>query len=95
MNDEVKLQNEVSKGTDAGRLLDDPIFNETFDFLKNTYRAAWEQTSIEDSQRRENLWLMYKTADTLKSHIQSYVNTGKLAKKQIEEINGERKNSIW
>ena len=95
MNDVVKLQSEVAKGTDAGRLLDDPIFNDTFGFLKTTYRTAWEQTSIEDSQRRENLWVMYKTAETLRAHIETYVNTGKLAKKQIEEINGERKNALW
>jgi len=95
MNDEVKLQNEVSKGTDAGRLLDDPIFNETFDYLKGKYLETWEQTSVEDSKARENLWMMYKTLDTIRGHINTFVDTGKLAKKQIEGLSGDKKKTIW
>jgi hypothetical protein len=29
---------------------------------------------------------MYKTLDTVHGHIQSYVDTGKLAKKQLEQM---------
>ena len=85
MNDEASLQKEVSEGRDAEYLMDNPVFKHTFDYLKDAYFKAWEQTSVEDSKSRENVWMMYKTLDTVHGHIQSYVDTGKLAKKQLVE----------
>ena len=86
MNDEASLQKEVSEGRDAEYLMDNPVFQQTFDYLKDAYFKAWEQTSVEDSKSRENVWMMYKTLDTVHGHIQTYVDTGKLAKKQLEEM---------
>tara|TARA_R100000963_G_C4556180_1_gene46986 strand:+ start:63 stop:329 length:267 start_codon:yes stop_codon:yes gene_type:complete len=86
MNDEASLQKEVSEGRDAEYLMDNPVFKQTFDYLKDAYFKAWEQTSVEDSKSRENVWMMYKTLDTVHGHIQTYVDTGKLAKKQLEEM---------
>ena len=86
MNDEASLRKEVSEGRDAEYLMDNPVFQQTFDYLKDAYFKAWEQTSVEDSKSRENVWMMYKTLDTVHGHIQTYVDTGKLAKKQLEEM---------
>ena len=50
MNDEASLQKEVSEGRDAEYLMDNPVFKQTFDYLKDAYFKAWEQTSVEDSK---------------------------------------------
>jgi len=87
MNDDgASLHQEVKQGRDAEYLLDNPVFQQTFDYLKGAYFKAWEQTSVEDSQSRENVWMMYKTLDTVHGHIKTYADTGKLAKKQLEEM---------
>ena len=86
MNDEASLHQEVKQGRDAEYLLDNPVFQQTFDYLKDAYFKAWEQTSVEDSQSRENVWMMYKTLDTVHGHIKTYADTGKLAKKQLEDM---------
>jgi len=87
MNDESSsLNQEVKQGRDAEYLLENPVFQQTFDYLKDAYFKAWEQTSVEDSQSRENVWMMYKTLDTVHGHIKTYVDTGKLAKKQLENM---------
>jgi hypothetical protein len=87
MNDEsASLNQEVKQGRDAEYLLENPVFQQTFDYLKDAYFKAWEQTSVEDSQSRENVWMMYKTLDTVHGHIKTYVDTGKLAKKQLENM---------
>ena len=86
MNDEASLHQEVKQGRDAEYLLENPVFQQTFDYLKDVYFKAWEQTSVEDSQSRENVWMMYKTLDTVHGHIKTYADTGKLAKKQLEDM---------
>jgi hypothetical protein len=87
MNDEsASLNQEVKQGRDAEYLLENPVFQQTFDYLKDAYFKAWEQTSVEDSQSRENVWMMYKTLDTVLGHIKTYSDTGKLAKKQLENM---------
>lgn len=86
MNDEASLHQEVKQGRDAEYLLENPVFQQTFDYLKDAYFKAWEQTSVEDSQSRENVWMMYKTLDAVHGHIKTYADTGKLAKKQLEDM---------
>ena len=86
MNDEASLHQEVKQGRDAEYLLENPVFQQTFDYLKDAYFKAWEQTSVEDSQSRENVWMIYKTVDTVHGHIKTYADTGKLAKKQLEDM---------
>ena len=86
MNDDASLHQEVNQGREAGYLLENPVLQQTFDYLKDAYFKAWEQTSVEDSKSRENVWMMYKTLDTVHGHIKTYVDTGKLAKKQLEDI---------
>ena len=87
MNDDgASLHQEVKQGRDAEYLLDNPVFQQTFDYLKDAYFKAWEQTSVEDSKSRENVWMMYKTLDAVPGHIKTYADTGKLAKKQLEEM---------
>ena len=86
MNDEASLHQEVKQGRDADYLLDNPVFQQTFDYLKDAYFKAWEQTSVEDSKSRENVWMMYKTLDAVHGHIKTYADTGKLAKKQLEDM---------
>ena len=58
MNDDASLHQEVNQGREAGYLLENPVFQQTFDYLK----------------------------DTVHGHIKTYVDTGKLAKKQLEDI---------
>ena len=87
MNDDgASLHQEVKQGRDADNLLDNPVFQQTFDYLKGAYFKAWEQTSVEDSKSRENVWMMYKTLDAVHGHIKTYADTGKLAKKQLEDM---------
>jgi len=85
MNDET-LGKEVKQGRSAEDLLNDPVLTETINYLKDTYLKAWEQTSVENSVEREKIWMMYKTLDTVVGHINSYVDTGKLAKQQLKEM---------
>ena len=49
--------------------------------------AAWRASGVKDSDQRETLWLAFQVCQKIKNHIESVMVTGKMASKQVEELN--------
>ena len=78
------LESERDRGERAARLLADQLFNEAFDTVDAALRAAWEATADSQERERERLWLMVKLLGRVKGHLVEAMETGKVARIQIE-----------
>ena len=87
-----KLQQEVSKSNKARQLLDNPLFKEALNELKKLYAESLFNTGAKETETREKLWLAYNVVGKVEQHIKEILDTGKLAKKQLEDFRNSIKN---
>ena len=64
-------------------LLQDPLFKETLDGLKEQYLAAWKSSPANAVEGREQLFQMYKAAVDFEHMFKTTIDTGKLATVQL------------
>jgi hypothetical protein len=82
----------VSKSNKARQLLDNPLFKEALDELKKLYAESLFNTGAKEQDTREKLWLAYNVVGKVEQHIKEILDTGKLAKKQLEDFRNSIKN---
>ena len=88
-----KLQQEVSQSSKAKQLLDNPLLKEALNELKKLYTESLFNTGAKETETREKLWLAYNIVGKVEQHIQEIFDTGKLAKKQLEDFRNSIKNN--
>ena len=88
-----KLHQEVSQSNKARQLLDNPLFKEALDELKKLYAESLFNTGAKETETREKLWLAYNVVGKVEQHIKEILDTGKLAKKQLEDFRTSIKNN--
>ena len=67
--------------------LENKIFVEAIDTLKKLYsEALLEKTGAKESDTREKLWIAYNVVGKVEQHLQTVIETGKLAEKQLEDF---------
>ena len=86
IDDELKLQREMNRAAKASELFRNEIFEESFDILLDQYKAEWAATASEDTATRERLYYMSQAVDAIRAHLQSVMETGKMAEKQMKEL---------
>jgi len=64
----------------AKRLLEDPLFKEAFDVLREDLMNRWEVSGSTELEARESIWLAMRLLDRLYGHINSIVETGHMNK---------------
>ena len=77
---------EITKGKNAERILNDKLFKESFTYLRELYLNEWENSPARDKEARESLWVAIKMLGTVEGHLQTVMQTGKLANRQIEDL---------
>ena len=82
MAERTPKEKRISKGNAAEKLLNDPIISEVFEKLETKYNSAWISSGLEDSQKRETLYLSIRALGELKLELESMINTGKIAQKE-------------
>jgi len=76
---------EISRSSEAKQILGNKIFIEAIESLKKLYsEALLEKTGAKESDTREKLWIAYNVVGKVEQHLQSILETGKLAEKQLE-----------
>ena len=63
----------------ANNLLQNELFIEAFDILKEDLMNRWSNSGSAESESRESIWLAMRLLDRLHSHINSIVETGHMA----------------
>ena len=64
----------------AKRLLEDPLFQEAFETLRQELLARWENSTTHEVDARESIWLGLALLKRIHAHIESIVTTGEIAK---------------
>jgi hypothetical protein len=86
-NDQTLREAEVSRSNQAKQILENKIFVEAIDTLKKLYsEALLEKTGAKESDTREKLWIAYNVVGKVEQHLQTVIETGKLAEKQLEDF---------
>jgi len=91
--EQAKLHQEVSQSNKARQLLDNPLFKEALNELKKLYAESLFNTGAKEQDTREKLWLAYNVVGKVEQHIREILDTGKLAKKQLEDFRTSIKNN--
>ena len=85
-----ELEKEKRRGEHAGRLLQDELLNEILDDIEKQIIAKWEATPARDKDAREELWLFYVVTKKFRNTLRSCLDTGEMAKLQIEQSMKEK-----
>ena len=80
------MNKEVSQANQADLILKNPLFKESIDKLKKLYSESLFKTGAEEQSTREKLWLAYNIVGKVEQHFTELVETGKLAKRQLEDL---------
>ncbi len=86
---EGKLQQEITQSNKAKQLFENPLVKDAFDNLRKLYQDSLFNTGVNEEKTREKLWLAYNIVNKVEQHFMEMIDTGKLAKKQLEDF---RKN---
>lgn len=81
----MNLEKEQQRGQQAKRILEDPIFVEALQKVSQELDQEWINSPIRDTEGREKIYMMRKMLGVLHVQLQSVMETGKLATKQINQ----------
>jgi len=81
----MELEKEQQRGQQAKRILEDPIFVEALQKVSQELDQEWINSPIRDTEGREKIYMMRKMLGVLHVQLQSVMETGKLASKQINK----------
>jgi hypothetical protein len=85
--DQDKRTKELGRASQAKQILQNKLFQESFETLKKIYsEALLDRTAVHDSDAREKLWLAYQVLGKVEQHFKEILDTGKLAEKQLAEF---------
>ena len=60
----------------ANNLLQNELFIESFNVLKEDLMNRWNNSGSAESESRESIWLAMRLLDRIEGHIKSIVETG-------------------
>jgi len=86
IDDELQLQREMNRAAKSAELFRNEIFQESFDVLVDQYKTQWAATAPSDTAIRERLYYMAQAVDAIRAHLQSVMETGKMAERQMKEL---------
>jgi hypothetical protein len=85
---------EISRSSEAKQILGNKIFIEAIESLKKLYsEALLEKTGAKESDTREKLWIAYNVVGKVEQHLQTVIETGELATKQLEDFRKQQNNT--
>ena len=64
----------------ARSLLNNELFNESFEVLRKDLMDRWSVSGSSELEARESIWLAMRLLDRLHGHIKSIVETGHMNK---------------
>ena len=69
----------------AKRLLNDPLLQEAFETLRDELLARWENSTTNEVDARESIWMGLQILKRVHAHIESIVTTGEMARMAEKE----------
>ena len=81
-----KKGEELRRAAEAKRLLDNPLFKEAFSTIREELIKHLLNTRVAEELERDRLYITIKALDLVQQHIQSVLETGKLAENEQEKF---------
>ena len=78
-------EKEQQRGHRAKAILEDEIFAEAVKKVSSELDLEWINSPVRDTEGREKIYMMKKMLNVLLVQLQSVMETGKLASKQINK----------
>lgn len=79
----MELAERITRGGLARDILENAIYLESFELVKQELTTAWETSPAKDTEGRENLYKMLRLLQKLKAVMQTTMETGKLAQTEL------------
>tara|TARA_Y100001973_G_C5155312_1_gene310374 strand:+ start:29 stop:316 length:288 start_codon:yes stop_codon:yes gene_type:complete len=78
-------QNRVTRGVRAQEILDDPVFKEMIQELREGLFTRWTNTDSENLSTRENIFSVFNAIGEIEMQLQSIANDGQINQKQFDK----------
>ena len=82
---------ELRRGELARQVIENKIYAESWQSVRDGIISAWESAPIRDKEGQNELKLMLKLLTDVRRNVETVMNTGKMAKVQIERESMFRK----
>lgn len=93
MTDEGKLRAELDRANRAKRIVEDDLFTEAVESIRNALYRSFAESKLDDDDTRRCARIGVGLLDRLVGDIRYHIETGKLAGKtldQLEKVNGRQ-----
>lgn len=78
-------EEEMQRAEHARQVMEDPLVQEAFSVIEKEILSQWEECPARDVEGRERLWQYYKIAKKFRGVFEGVMETGKIAKRQLED----------
>ena len=78
-------EQEIQRSERARQLLEDPLLKEAFSLMEDALLSGIQTSALKDTELREKICQMLISIRQVKQHLQSTMDTGKFAAKQLEQ----------
>jgi hypothetical protein len=75
----------LSREEDAKRLLENDLFQEAFETLRTELMTRWENSTSNETEAREQIWLGLQLLQRVRRHLESILETGQLDRARQEQ----------
>jgi|FLOH01.1.fsa_nt_gi hypothetical protein len=88
---EQNLDKDIERADMARFLLEHPLLVEAFEGIEATYTSAWRDSRPDEGAARERVYIALQVLASVRGHLESVVMGGALARRDIEDITGQKK----
>jgi hypothetical protein len=81
------VKRKIDLGHRAEQLLGDDTLMAAFNELEMQYTNNWKTSKVDESAKREQVYMSLRVLDDLKTKLQVFIDDGKIAKKQLQKMN--------
>lgn len=83
-------EEEIIRAERAKQILGDSLVGQALKEIKEGLIEEWRRASVKDAEMREKIWAIYVGACKFEELLKSHIETGKLARAQLETESQQR-----
>ena len=77
------VREESNEGQEARKILDSDVFKDAMQTLADGYQTEWMNSEINDTERRETVFMKLRILAEFVNELQTVLETGQMADEQI------------
>ena len=77
----IVADNEQKRSLEAKQILEHPLFIEAVQKIRSDLNQEWLNSDLQNSEQRENIFVMRRMLELVVMQLQSVMETGKIIKK--------------